>query len=62
MHYSGGELTAAIVFPALSYFNMLEHPLVIVPIMASYCIDATAAMRRIKKFLEAASRSTIHSL
>ena len=50
---SGGNLTPGIVFPAMTYFNMLEQPLLIVPIMASYCIDAMAALKRIKRFLEA---------
>ena len=51
--WSGEELTASVVFPALAYFNTLQRPLMIMPTAASNCIEGIQAMKRIKRFLEA---------
>lgn len=51
-------LTADIVFPALTYFGRMETPLIIIPIIASYTVDAIEALRRVGKFLRARTSSS----
>lgn len=55
----GNTLTPEIVFPAITFFGRMETPLIIIPIIASYTVDAREAMVRIGKFLRA--RSIAHS-
>lgn len=54
----GGKLTPEIVFPAITFFGRMETPLIIIPIIASYTVDAREAMVRIGKFLRA--RTSAH--
>ena len=56
---NGGILTPEIVFPAITFFGRMETPLIIIPIIASYTVDAREAMIRIGKFLRA--RSSVYS-
>ena len=56
--YMGNKLTPEIVFPAITFFGRMETPLIIIPIIASYTVDAREAMVRIGKFLR--SRSVAH--
>ena len=51
----GNKLTPEIVFPAITFFGRMETPLIIIPIIASYTVDAREAMVRIGKFLRAKS-------
>lgn len=57
--FNGGILTADLVFPAITFFGRMETPLIIIPIIASYTVDAREAMNRIGKFLRA--RTSAHS-
>lgn len=50
--WSGKELTAAVVFPAIAYFSMFGQPLFIALMAISSCIEGIQAMKRIKRFLE----------
>jgi ATP-binding cassette, subfamily C (CFTR/MRP), member 1 len=54
----GNKLTPEIVFPAITFFGRMETPLIIIPIIASYTVDAREAMVRIGKFLRA--RTSTH--
>jgi ATP-binding cassette, subfamily C (CFTR/MRP), member 1 len=46
-------LSAEIVFPALSLFNLLNFPLTVVPMVISAITEAAVAMNRMKVFLTA---------
>lgn len=54
----GQILTPALVFPAITFFGRMETPLIIIPIIASYTVDAREAMNRIGKFLRARSSAS----
>jgi ABC-type multidrug transport system fused ATPase/permease subunit len=49
--WEGKPMEAAVVFPVLTYFNMLDLPLSNIPIMAASSVDAFAAMKRLQEFL-----------
>lgn len=49
--WDGRRMEASIVFPMLTYFNMLDLPLYNVPLMATFSVDAFAALSRIQDFL-----------
>jgi ATP-binding cassette, subfamily C (CFTR/MRP), member 1 len=52
---NGGTLSPEIVFPAITFFGRMETPLIIIPIIASYTVDAREAIIRVGKFLRARS-------
>ena len=48
----GYELTAAIAFPSLAYFQLLRFPLVMLPSTIQNCVNGLIALRRMQSFLE----------
>ncbi len=58
----GTKLTADMVFPALTFFGRIETPLIIIPIIASYTVDAIEALRRVGKFLRARPSTSIQEV
>lgn len=50
-HWRGYALTPEIVFPVLTYFNMLRLPLVLLPMVITMCVDAKVSLGRIQGFL-----------
>jgi ATP-binding cassette subfamily C (CFTR/MRP) protein 1 len=59
---SNTKLTADMVFPALTFFGRIETPLIIIPIIASYTVDAMEALRRVGKFLRARPSTSIQEV
>ncbi|KAF9121964.1 hypothetical protein BGW39_010133 [Mortierella sp. 14UC] len=55
----GGELEAAIIFPALAYFTVLRTPLMVLPSAYTVTVDAYIALKRIEAFLLAEDTSPI---
>ncbi|KAG0276411.1 hypothetical protein BGZ95_007580 [Linnemannia exigua] len=55
----GGELEAAIIFPALAYFTVLRTPLMVLPSAYTVTVDAYIALKRIETFLLAEDTSPI---
>ena len=49
----GYELTAAVAFPSLAYFQLLRFPLVMLPSTIENCVNGLIALRRLQAFLEA---------
>ncbi len=48
----GYELTAAVAFPSLAYFQLLRFPLVMLPSTIENCVNGLIALRRLQAFLE----------
>ncbi|KAJ1514976.1 Multidrug resistance-associated protein 1 [Coelomomyces lativittatus] len=49
----GNTLTASVVFTSLAYFNLLRLPLMFLPMMLSFAVDAKVALNRVALFLNA---------
>ncbi|GAM28766.1 hypothetical protein SAMD00019534_119420 [Acytostelium subglobosum LB1] len=47
----GGKLTAAIAFPALSLFNVMQFPINMLPMVVSSIIEANVSVGRLQRFL-----------
>lgn len=56
-----GEVTAARVFPAISFFSMLVEPLIALPQLLSACAVAAASWGRIYTFLMASEAAPVSS-
>lgn len=50
-YFTGHALKPDVIFPILSYFNMLKLPLALLPMTISMIVDAKVALRRIQSFL-----------
>ena len=48
----GYELTAAVAFPALAYFQLLRFPIVVLPNTIQNCVNGLIATRRLQSFME----------
>eukprot|EP00884_Botryococcus_braunii_P012469 jgi/Botrbrau1/21222/Bobra.39_2s0023.1 len=48
----GGRLTAEVAFPALALFNLLRHPLMMLPSQIVSLINAQVALKRVQDFME----------
>ena len=55
----GYELTAAVAFPSLAYFQLLRFPLVMLPSTIENCVNGLIALRRLQAFLEASVATSL---
>jgi len=55
----GNKLTAATAFTALSLFNILRFPLLVIPMMITRVIDLMVVNKRLSKFMSAPARKTV---
>ena len=57
--WMGYELEASIAFPALSLFNLLRFPVMMLPTQLENIINANVAMKRIQGFMEKEEMKTL---